>query len=114
MTRPAATARLRSNRNPVSPRLAARPVDIQTALSEALGAGWLVQRETDPGGDMSVLVMAADDADNALPTFMVYERDGLAQVASVQADAWHSLAGFASAHAAVAAIVSAIANLPSI
>ena len=111
MTRPAVTARRRLSPMPASLRLPARPFDIHAALSKALGANWLVQRETSPNGEVSILAMAADDEDNVLPTFMLYERDGLAQVASVQDDAWQSLSGFANAEAAVVAIITAIASL---
>ena len=112
MTRPAATAPLRPHLLPVSLRLPVRPFDIQAALSVALGADWIVQREIDPDAEVSILAMAADDMDDTLPTFMLYERNGLVQVASVQDDAWQSHGGFANAHAAVAAIVAAIARLP--
>lgn len=112
MTRPVETTQPYLRPMPASLRLPARPFDIHAALSEALGAGWLVQRETNPDGEVSILVMAADDETNVLPTFMLYECDGLVQVATVQDDAWQHLSGFASAQAAVVAVVAIIASLP--
>lgn len=113
MTRPVETTQPRPRPMPASLRLPARAFDIHAALSGALGPQWIVQRETNSDGEVSILVMAADDETNVLPTFMVYERDGLAQMAIVQDDAWRSTSGFASAQAAVAAIVAAIASLPN-
>ena len=112
MTRPVETTQPYLRPMPASLRLPARPFDIHAALSEALGAGWLVQRETNPDGEVSIVVMAADDQTNVLPTFVLYEQDGLAQVASVQDDAWQSLSGFANGQAVVAAVVAIIASLP--
>ena len=113
MIRPAATAQLHPRPMPRSLRLPAHPFDVRATLSKALGAAWLVQREIGLDGEVSILAMAADDADNALPTFMLYERDGLAQVAMVQDDVWRAMSSFAGAQAAVAAIVAAIATLPA-
>ena len=111
MTRPAETTQPRLRPMPASLRLPARACDIHAALSSALSPDWIVQRETNPDGEMSILVMAADDETNVLPTFMVYECDGLVQLATVQDDAWQSPSGFATPQTAVAAIVAAIASL---
>ena len=93
-------------------RLPAHPFDIFATLSQALGAAWFVQRQTDPEGEVSIFAMAAGDEDNVMPTFMLYEQDGLAYVATVQDDEWRTQPGFVSAQAAVAAIVADIACLP--
>ena len=62
--------------------------------------------------------MLASDEDNAMPTFMLYQRDGLAHVATVQNDEWRTGPGFVSAQAAVAAIVADITcrpmNMPAV
>ena len=114
MTRPAETTQPRPRPMPASLRLPACACDIHAALSRVLSPDWIVQRETNPDGEMSILVMAADDETNVLPTFMLYECDGLVQVATVQDDAWQHLSGFASAQAAVAAIIAAIIPLSGI
>jgi hypothetical protein len=112
MTPPITAARLSPYPIPASLRPPTCPLDIHAALSEALGTEWTVQREIDPDGEVSILAMAADDADNTRPTFLLYERYGLAQVVSVRDDAWQSLGGYATAQAGVATIITAIARLP--
>ena len=91
--------------------LPAHSFDIVATLSDALGPAWLVQRETDCEAEMSILAMASGDDDNALPTFVLYERDGLVHVATVQNEVWRPMHGFISPQEAVTAIVAEIASL---
>lgn len=95
------------------PCLSAVPLDIVTALSQGLGSAWVVEREIDCQGEISIIVLGAgeDDADNSLPTFIFYERDGLMQVATVTNDEWRAQRSFESAQAAVAMVIAKTACL---
>ena len=86
------------------------PFDVVEALLESLQGDWLVERETDPAGDLSVIVMSVRD-DAALPTFLLYEEDGLAQVATVSGDTWRSKSAYPTCQRAVAAIAAAVERL---
>jgi hypothetical protein len=58
-------------------------------LEAALAPHWVVERVTDPDGDVSLIVLAADD-DPALPTFLLHERDRAPHVAVIANDTWQS------------------------
>ena len=80
------------------------PLDIVATLSKALGSAWIVQREIDCEGEVSVVALAVRD-DETMPAFILYEADGLAHVATVKHDKWQSGRAYAMAEEAVAAIV---------
>jgi hypothetical protein len=78
--------------------------NVLEVLSEALGPTWTVHRETDCNGEISIIVLPA--ADDAEPVFVLYEKDGLAHVATVCEDAWEGDRGFFSFQDAVAGIIA--------
>ena len=80
--------------------------DVVTALSDALTPTWSVEREVDPAGDLSIIVLPECD-ESALPGFVLYEDDGLVQVATVVGDAWKATRIFPTCQCAVAAILAA-------
>lgn len=82
----------------------AAPLDIVATLAQALGFAWVVQREIDWQGEVSVIALPAND-DETMPAFVLYEQGGLAQVATVKHDEWQPKRGYATAAEAVAAIV---------
>jgi hypothetical protein len=81
------------------------PRDVIVELSEALGPIWSVCRESDCEGDVSIIVLPLDD--DAAPTFVLYEKRGVACVATVSGDDWDGVQGFAGLQEAVAAIIAA-------
>ncbi len=74
-------------------------------LGAALAPHWVVERITDPDGEVSLVVLAADD-DPALPTFLLHERDRTPHVAVIANDTWQSDRPFDLWSAALDAIVS--------
>lgn len=90
------------------------PVDILATLSERLGAPWHVHREIDCEGEVSIIVFPGgdDDDDETLPVFILYEKNGLAHVATVEADEWKTAQDFASIQGAADAIALWVADCP--
>jgi hypothetical protein len=85
---------------------ALEPFDPVAALSAALAPVWSVEREVDPGGDISIIVLpVCDDAGST--AFVLYEEDGFAQVATISRETWQSRLTFPTCERAVAAIVTA-------
>jgi hypothetical protein len=82
--------------------------DVVTALSDALTPTWTVQREIDHAGDLSIVVLPEPD-DTALPSFVLYEGDGLVQVATIVGEDWQNTLSYPSCQRAVAAIAAAAA-----
>jgi hypothetical protein len=80
--------------------------DVVAALESALAPGWSVERETDPAGDLSIVVLPAYD-DPACPAFIIYEENGFVQVATIVGDTWQGRRAFPTCQRAVAAIVAA-------
>jgi hypothetical protein len=87
-------------------RGSASPCDVVALLSASLMPGWEVEREIDPTGDISIIVLSAID-DPAMPTFTLYESEGKAMVGTVTGDAWEKVHGFSNCQRAVAAILAA-------
>jgi hypothetical protein len=73
-------------------------------LSATLGPTWGVYRETDCEGEVSIIVLPV--ADDAKPAFLLYEKGGVARVATVAGDDWEGDQGYPSFHDAVAAIIT--------
>lgn len=82
------------------------PFNVVTALSSALTPAWAVEREIDPSGDLSVIVMAARD-DAVRPTFVLYEEDGLVQVSTIVDEQWQFRQTYPTCKRAVDSIVAA-------
>jgi hypothetical protein len=81
------------------------PFDVVAALASALPSCWTVEREADPDGDLSIVVLPDCD-EPAQPSFVLYEEDGFVQVATVIADTWHGKRTFPTCRRAVDAIVA--------
>lgn len=84
-------------------------VDVMALLTAGVTHEWEVMQEIDPVGEISVIVMPALDGP-AKPCFLLYEKNGHAQVATIRDDCWESDSTFASSAEAVAAIVAATAS----
>ncbi len=84
------------------------PFDVVATLSAKLGPSWDVEREIDPKGDLSIVVLPAP-FNRAGVCFVFYEHNGLAHVATISGDAWTSSQEYPSSQRAVSAIVAASA-----
>ena len=82
--------------------------DVPATLTSALNPLWTVHREQDPDGDLSIVVLPFSET-AALPTFILYERDGMVQVSTFHGDDWHCRRTFRTCRRAVAAIIAAAA-----
>lgn len=80
------------------------PVDAVAFLTAVLGPVWDVEREVDPAGEVSIIVFSAGD-DPSMPTFILYEKDDKAVVATIRGDHWEGERGFTCFDRAAAAIV---------
>lgn len=78
-------------------------------LAGALGPIWSVHREADHEGEVSIVVLPADD-DNE-PVFVLYEKDGLARVGTVRRDEWVGDEGFSGLQDAIDAIIARTASI---
>jgi hypothetical protein len=67
-----------------------------------------VHRETDCEGDVSVITLPADD--EAIPAFILYEKGGLARVATVTGDEWANDWSSPSFELAIAMIITEAAS----
>lgn len=83
------------------------PLDV---LSAAASGGWEVEQAIDPSGDVSIIVLPAND-DPLMPTFMLYQERGRSRVAVIRSDVWESDKTFSSCRRAVAAIIAATSAL---
>jgi hypothetical protein len=82
------------------------PLEVIALLEAGLTRDWEVTQEIDPVGEASIIVMPASD-DPAKPSFLVYEMNGKARVATIRNDIWESERVFAASSEAVAAITAA-------
>jgi hypothetical protein len=82
--------------------------DVLAVLAASLKPDWEVERMVDPNGDISVIVLPTGD-DLTQPNFVLYEKDGLVEVATIIGDAWQGSQRFPTCQRAVAAIVAASA-----
>jgi len=82
--------------------------DVLVVLVEALGPAWSVRREIDYEGEVSIIVLpVADETD---PGFLLYEKEGLACVATITGDDWVGDQGFATFQEAISAIITKISE----
>jgi hypothetical protein len=79
--------------------------DVLAVLSAALGSDWAVERETDSEGEISIIALPAEES-NGTPTFVLYEKDGQARVATIRGDEWECDHGFNGFRQAVDAIIA--------
>jgi hypothetical protein len=79
--------------------------DVAAALTRALTPAWTVERETDPSGELSIVVLPAFET-TPRPTFVLYEEDGLVQVSTFAGEDWQRRQSFRTCQRAVAAIVA--------
>ena len=61
--------------------------DAGAALTSALTPAWSVERETDPWGELSIVVLPAADT-TAHPSFVLYEKNGSVQVSTFLGENW--------------------------
>ena len=88
------------------------PFDVVAALTDGLTAGWEVVRNEDPSGEVSTLVFPVDDVPG-LPTFVLCEKTGMVEVATLCDDVWEVGQVHSHCPKAVAAIIGAsITALP--
>jgi hypothetical protein len=88
--------------------------DVAATLTSVLTPIWTVERELDPSGDLSIVVLPVGDSDFR-PTFLLHEEDGLVQVSTFFGEDWHCRQAFATCQRAVAAIIAvAIPASPSV
>jgi hypothetical protein len=79
--------------------------DVAAALTRALTPAWTVDRETDPSGEVSIVMLPVFQA-QARPTFVLYEEDGLVQVSTFAGEDWQRRQSFRTCQRAVAAIIA--------
>jgi len=93
----------------------AATLDAAAVLSAALAPKWSVQREVDYVGEVSIILLPAHDhptiEHRALPSFILFEKDGQARVATVTEDQWVADQGFRDIQPAVTAIIAAAAAI---
>ena len=85
-------------------------VDVVDELSAALGPKWDVMREIDYAGEASIIVLPAGDID-AMPTLIMYEKQGQAHVATIRGVEWETNHTFSSHRHAVSAMIATAASL---
>lgn len=68
--------------------------DAVAVLVAALGPEWTVERETHRKGDTAIIVLSAREPEDG-PSFILYERDGQARLATMQGDDWQREQRFA-------------------
>ncbi len=77
--------------------------DVATELTAAMGPSWTVERELDPSGELSIIVLPVIHT-TLSPTFILYEEDGLVQVSIFFGEDWRQRQAFRTCQRAVAAI----------
>jgi hypothetical protein len=80
--------------------------DVGAALASALMPLWTVDREVDPSGDLSVIILPVNDI-AVHPSFVLYEEDAVVQVSTFLGDVWRSRQTFRTCQRAVDAIIEA-------
>jgi hypothetical protein len=86
-------------------REACHPFNVVAALTSALTPHWTVDRECDPSGNLTVIMLPASDT-SARPTFVLYEDNGLVQVSTFLGEDWQKRHAFLTCQRAVSAIVA--------
>ncbi len=87
-------------------RDATSPFDVAGTLSAALAPAWTVEREIDPSGDLTIIILPTGDASQR-SAFVPYEDNGRAHVGTIRGEIWQSTCAFPTCQRAVAAIVAA-------
>ena len=80
--------------------------DVAATLSNALAPAWTVEREIDPLGDLTIIVLPTGDG-SMHSAFVLYEDRGCAHVGTVRGEIWQSKRAFPTCQSAVAAIIAA-------
>ena len=79
--------------------------EVVAALSEALGPDWAVERETDYEGEVSIIALSTLDLER-MPAVILYEKEGMAHVATMKCDEWENDLSFASFQQATDAFIA--------
>ena len=87
-------------------RDAMSPFDVVATLLAALAPAWTVEREIDPLGDLTIIVLPAGYG-SARSAFVLYEDNGCAQFGTIKGEIWQSKCAFPTCQRAVAAIIAA-------
>ena len=87
-------------------RDAMSPFDVVATLSTALAPAWSVEREIDPSGDLTIIVLPTGDG-SVRSAFVLYEDNGYAHVGTIRGEIWQSKRAFPTCQRAVAAIIAA-------
>ncbi len=80
-------------------------IDVVGTLTSALTPFWMVEREIDPAGELSVVVLPVGDSSDR-PTFVLYEENGLVQVSTFTGETWLSRRIFRTCERAVAGMIA--------
>jgi hypothetical protein len=78
--------------------------DVHATLSSALTPIWTVEREEDPSGELSIVILPANDAASQ-QTFILYEEDGTVRLSTFLGESWQCRWTFADSQRAVAAVI---------
>jgi hypothetical protein len=81
-------------------------LDLCASLTSALAPFWTVDRQLDPSGELSVIILPVHDTDERL-TFVVYEDNAVVQVSTFVGEEWRSRQSFRTCQRAVDAIIEA-------
>jgi hypothetical protein len=84
--------------------------DVGATLKSALAPLWTVDREFDPSGDLSVIVMSVSDT-AAHPSFVLYEENAVVKVSTFLGDNWRNRQTFRTCQRAVDAIIEAASQV---
>jgi hypothetical protein len=87
-------------------RDAMSPFDVVATLSTALAPAWSVEREIDPSGDLTIIVLPTGDR-LVRSAFVLYEDNGYAHVGIIMGEIWQSKRAFPTCQQAVAAVIAA-------
>ena len=79
--------------------------EVVAVLKDALGDDWVVERETDCAGEVSIIAFPVGE-DEGTPSFILFESEGRARLAAVSSDTWKWHQAFASFPEAVSAFIA--------
>jgi hypothetical protein len=80
--------------------------DVGATLASALTPFWTIDREFDPSGDLSVIVLPAG-VTATRPSFILYEANAVVHVSTFVGDEWRSRQTFRTCQRAVDAMIEA-------
>ena len=78
-------------------RDAMAPFDVAGTLSAALAPAWTVEREIDPSGDLTIIILPTGDASQR-SAFWTIEDNGRVHVGTIRGEIWHSTCAFPRAN----------------